>query len=53
MDNYRRFLEWQIRHQGMRVETFEPGRNDQIALVHESGSYPGFEIRNLYANGRV
>nr|WP_298130549.1 hypothetical protein [uncultured Pseudoxanthomonas sp.] len=53
MDNYRRFLDWQIRHRGMRVEAFEPGRNDQIALVHGSGRYPGFEIRNLYANGRV
>lgn len=51
MENYRRFLDWQIRNHGMKVEKFEPGRNDQIALVHAGKSYPQFEIRNLYANG--
>lgn len=51
MDNYRRFLDWQVRHRGMKVERFEPGRKDQIVPVHDDGAYPGFEIRNLYANG--
>ena len=53
MDNYRQFLDWQIRNRGLEVETFEPGRNDQIALLHGRGNYPQFEIRNLYANGLV
>ncbi|KQN99288.1 MULTISPECIES: ComEC/Rec2 family competence protein [Stenotrophomonas] len=53
VDNYRRFLDWQIAHRGLKVERFAPGRNDQIALLHEAGRYPTFEIRNLYSNGRV
>ena len=51
MDNYRRFLEWQIGNRGLKVEKFEPGRDDQLKLVHAGGAYPQFEIRNLYASG--
>lgn len=51
MDNYRRFLDWQVRNRGMKVERFQPGRKDQIVPVHDAEAYPGFEIRNLYANG--
>lgn len=53
MDNYRRFLDWQIAHNGLAVERFQPGRNDQITLLHDARRYPGFEIRNVYANGTV
>lgn len=53
MDNYRRFIDWQAGHRGLQVERFEPGRNDQLVLVHDAGAHPGFEIRNLYANGVV
>lgn len=53
MDNYCRFLDWQIRNTGLVVEAFQPGRNDQIALMHTRNAYPKFEIRNLYASGRV
>ncbi|MBO9547148.1 hypothetical protein [Caulobacter sp.] len=51
MDNYRAFLAWQIQHQGLQVEQFKPGRNDQLVLKHEPAAYPRFQIRNLYANG--
>jgi hypothetical protein len=50
--NYRAFLQAQIRT-GRRVERFRPGSNDQFALQHKSAGYPGFEIRNLIANGEV
>ena len=53
MNNYRQFLDWQIRNTGMVVEAFRPGRNDQIVLMHARDDYPQFEIRNLYANGQV
>lgn len=53
VDNYRRFLDWQIRHRGLEVERFEPGRNDQIRLLREPAAYPQFEVRNLYANGTL
>lgn len=53
VDNYRRFLAWQVSSRGLQVERFQPGRNDQLELVHDAGAFPQFEIRNLYANGVV
>ena len=53
VDNYRKFLAWQIAHRKLQVERFQPGRNDQIALLHAADKYPTFEIRNLYSNGVV
>lgn len=53
MLNYRAFLKWQTEHRGMRVERFEPGRSDQIVLVHEPTAFPAFELRNIAANGWV
>ncbi|MCL4401301.1 MAG: hypothetical protein M1436_01370 [Acidobacteria bacterium] len=53
MRNYRAFLKWQSENRGMRVERFKPGRADQIVLVHNRAAYPGFEIRNVVANGEV
>ncbi len=53
MDNYRAFLGWQREHGGMRVERFQPGRNDQIVLVRDPASYKDFQIQNIAANGEV
>lgn len=53
LENYRKFLNWQVKHRGLVVEQFKPGRNDQIVLRHDAAAYPIFEIRNLIANGRV
>jgi len=53
IENYREFLAWQIANRKLRVERFEPGRNDQIVLLHAAKKYPGFEIRNVYNNGTV
>jgi len=52
MDNYRAFLKWQSEHAGMKVERFQPGRNDQLVL-RSPGKYPSFEIRNVLANTEV
>jgi beta-lactamase superfamily II metal-dependent hydrolase len=51
--NYRAFLDWQAEHRGLRAEQFQPGRNDQLELLHRPGAYPQFEVRNLMANGVV
>ncbi len=51
--NYRAFLAWQTEHNGMRIERFQPGRSDQIVLRREPGKYPGFQVRNIMANGEV
>jgi len=51
MDNYRKFLEWNIAHRGLVVERFRVGHRDQIVLRHAPGKHGGFEIRNLAAGG--
>ena len=51
--NYRAFLAWQMRNRGLRVERFQPGRNDQIVLRRDARRYPTFEVRNIAANGEV
>lgn len=53
VDNYRRFLAYQAEHEGMSVERFIPGRNDQIRLQHDPAGFPGFEVRNVASNGVV
>ncbi|WP_229207953.1 ComEC/Rec2 family competence protein [Dyadobacter beijingensis] len=54
MLNYRSFLEWQVKNNGLRVETSVPGRNDQIVLLNNPEQYKNqFEIRNISANGEI
>jgi len=51
--NYRAFVKWQSEQNGMKVERFKPGRNDQILLLRAPGKVPAFEVRNLMANGEI
>jgi beta-lactamase superfamily II metal-dependent hydrolase len=53
MDNYRAFLKTQSTANGMKVERFVPGRNDQLVLLRAPAKYPSFEIRNVLANTEV
>jgi beta-lactamase superfamily II metal-dependent hydrolase len=53
LNNYRRFIDWQIQHSGTQAERFQVGRNDQIALQIKPLLYPEFEIRNMAANGII
>lgn len=54
IQEYRKFVEWNIAHQGMKAERFHPGKNDQFTLVHHPERYRhSFEIRNIMANGEV
>ncbi|MCD9027718.1 hypothetical protein LDO26_05800 [Luteimonas sp. BDR2-5] len=53
MDNYRRFLAWQVANRGLTVQRFLPGRRDQLVPVHAADAYPQFSIRNIAANGVV
>jgi beta-lactamase superfamily II metal-dependent hydrolase len=50
--NYRAFLQAQSKA-GKKIERFRPGSKEQFTLQHNSAAYPGFEIRNLIANGEV
>ncbi len=51
--NYRKFLDWQISRNALVAERFTAGRDDQIVLVHDRGSYPKFSVRNIAVNGHV
>jgi hypothetical protein len=53
MINYKAFLKWQMDNNNMQVKRFQPGSNDQIVLKNKPEAYPGFEVRNLAANGEV
>ena len=51
--NYRALVKWQIEHNGLKVERFAPGRNDQVVLCRDAKKYPHFEFRNVGANGEI
>ncbi|MFY0654435.1 MAG: MBL fold metallo-hydrolase [Cyclobacteriaceae bacterium] len=53
MQNYRAFIDWQIKKNDMIMERFVPGKNNQIELLNKKESYPNFEIRNVSVNGEV
>lgn len=53
MQNYKKFLQWHIRNDGLVVEKFEAGRKDQITLQRQPQAYPGFQVRNIAVNGTV
>ena len=48
----RRFFEFRRAFEG-KVEELQPGRADQIVAVRTGAQYPGFEVRNVAANGTV
>ncbi len=51
--NYRSFVTWQARNNGLKVERFTPGRNNQVVLLRDAKRYPEFELRNVGANGEI
>jgi hypothetical protein len=53
MENYRVFLKWQAEQNGLIIQRFQPGRNDQIILMKSPEDYPNFEVRNVVANGQL
>ena len=50
--NYQAYIRWRIATR-RAVERFRVGAADQFSLVHERSAWPGFEVRNLAANGEV
>ena len=51
-ENYIAFVRAQQRL-GAIVQRFAPGSGSQIGLLRKAADYPSFEIRNLYANGKL
>jgi beta-lactamase superfamily II metal-dependent hydrolase len=52
-DNYKEFVDWSLKNSSMTAERFHPGSNAQISLIYQPEQYPGFEVRNIYANGAL
>lgn len=54
VNNYRRFLDWQVRTKHLQVEQFQAGRNDQIVLLKQPDRYKNiFKVRNIAVNGNI
>ena len=53
MKNYLACVKWQAEKNGLQVERFVPGRNDQVVLCRQPQKYPQFEFRNVAANGEI
>lgn len=54
LENYRKFIQWNIENAGMKMEQFIPGTDRQFVLVRDPSAYKGrFSIRNIVANGKV
>jgi hypothetical protein len=51
--NYWNFIEYQKQHNNLQHQFFEVGSNKQFVLKYAVKEYPGFEIRNINANGIV
>lgn len=52
--NFRTFVKYQTKSYGASQERFEPGKLNQIALLHDPAGYRDiFSVRNLAANGEV
>jgi beta-lactamase superfamily II metal-dependent hydrolase len=51
--NYIEFVNWMANNKKLKVERFEVGVNNQIIMVNNPQRYPGFEVRNIAANGYI
>ena len=52
VQNYIHFVNWHVAN-GVTAEQFKVGSNQQFKLLRQADQYPGFEIRNIAANGEV
>lgn len=53
LNNYKAFIRYQQRQNGLRHDTLRPGVIAQIRLLRHPEYYPDWDIRNLAANGRI
>lgn len=53
IQNYIRFVKWQVQNTHTKAEQFRVGVNDQFMLLRQPEKYPDFQIRNLASNGHV
>jgi beta-lactamase superfamily II metal-dependent hydrolase len=52
-ENYKSFINWNTENSEMKMERFQVGSNTQFSLLLKPEKYPGFEVRNIIANGKI
>lgn len=53
LNNYRKFLEHNIKKCGLKPSRFELGAVNQFAMRYNAAAYPNFRIENVCSNGYV
>jgi hypothetical protein len=53
IQNYIRFVKWNVEQKRFTAEQFRVGANDQFTLLHNPKKYNNFEIRNMASNGWI
>lgn len=53
MVNYWNFVDYHVRHSGMKAQSLKAGRDDQIVLVHKPRAYSNFKVKNIKSNGTI
>lgn len=53
IENYKKFIEWQLENNNLKMERFVPGSNSQFTLANQSEKYPQFEVRNIIGTGEL
>jgi hypothetical protein len=54
ISNYRNFVKWNVKKNGMKMEQFITGSNEQFRLLYDNERFKNlFEVRNIVANGEV
>ncbi len=53
LKEYWKFMASEEKNRGLKRETLQAGRNNQIALVFEPKKFPGFAVRNIAVNGQI
>lgn len=53
LQEYWKFIDYQSEVNGLSYEKFKVGSTQQIKLAHNTGQFPSFIVKNLFANGEI
>lgn len=53
LENYKKFLSYNIENRGLKASRFELGAVNQFAMRYNASAYPDFKIENICSNGYV
>jgi hypothetical protein len=53
MEEYRKFISYQEKENGLQYEKFRVGTYSQIKIKNSPGEFPDFVVKNLFSNGVI